>query len=149
MNLIDLETRIDRTLRRFPAPPAPHTLLPRVLAAVQEWSQRPWYSRAWFTWPIGGQIISAAALILVVIGGAFLTMSAQATIDQTVGRLLSGVMPVAQQAEAMFNAARVVWHAVVEPLAVYAFAVVAVMFLACVAFGTALSHVAFGRAVHS
>ena len=39
--------------------------------------------------------------------------------------------------------------AVVEPLAVYAFAVVAVMFLACVAFGTALSHVAFGRAVHS
>jgi hypothetical protein len=49
----------------------------------------------------------------------------------------------------MLNAARVVWHAVVEPLAVYAFAVVAVMFLACVAFGTALSHVAFGRAVHS
>ena len=149
MNPIDLETRIDRTLRRFPTPRAPHTLLPRVLAAVQEWSQRPWYSRAWFTWPIGGQIVSAAALILVVLGAAFLTMSAQAVIDQTAARLLSGVTPVAQQAEAMLNAARVVWHAVVEPLAVYAFAVVAVMFLACVAFGTALSHVAFGRTVHS
>jgi hypothetical protein len=149
MNPIDLETRIGRTLQRFPAPRAPHTLLPRVLAAVQEWSLRPWYSRAWFTWPIGGQVISAAALILFVIGAAFLTMSAQAAIDQTAARLLSGVMPVAQRAEAMFNATRVIWRAVVEPLAVYAFAVVAVMFLACVAFGTALSHVAFGRAVHS
>ena len=149
MNPIDLETRIDRTLRRFPTPRAPHTLLPRVLAAVQEWSQRPWYSRAWFTWPIGGQIVSAAALILVVVGAAFLTMSAQAAIDQTAARLWSGVMPVALRAEAMFNAARVVWYAVVEPLAVYAFAVVAVMLLACVAFGTALSHVALGRAVHS
>jgi len=149
MNPIDLETRIDRTLRRFPAPRAPRTLLPRVLAAVQEWSQRPWYSRAWFTWPIGGQIVAAAALILVAVGAAFLTMSAQAAIDQSAARLLSGVMPVAQRAEAMLNAARVVWHAVGEPLAVYAFAVVAVMFLACVAFGTALSHVAFGRTVHS
>ena len=34
----------------------------------RHWSQRPWYSRAWFTWPIGGQIVSAAALILVVVG---------------------------------------------------------------------------------
>src|SRR4029450_211629 len=122
MNPIDLETRIDRTLRRFPAPRAPQTLLPRVLAAVQEWSQRPWYSRAWFTWPIGGQIISAAALILVVIGAAFPARGAAAAIDAAAARLLSGVMPVAQRAEAMFNAVRLVWRAVVEPLAVYAFA---------------------------
>ena len=149
MNPEDLERLADRERRRLPAPRAPLTLLPRIMAAVEAWAGRPWYSRAWFTWPIGGQIVSAAALILVVIGAAFLTMSAQAAIDQTAARLLSGVMPVAQRAEAMLNAARVVWHAVVEPLAVYAFAVVAVMFLACVAFGTALSHVAFGRAVHS
>ena len=149
MKPIDLETRIDLTLRRFPAPRAPLTLLPRVLAAVQEWSQRPWYSRAWFTWPIGGQIVSAAALILIVIGGALLTTSAQTVVDRTATQLLSGVMPVAHRAEAMLNAARVVWRAVVEPLAVYAFAVVVLMFLACVAFGSALTHVAFGRAVHS
>ena len=149
MNPIDLETRIDRTLRRLPAPRAPLTLLPRVLAAVQEWSQRPWYSRAWFTWPIGGQIVSAAALILVVVAGALLTTSAQAVVDQATTRLFSGVMPAAQEVEAMLNAARVVWHAVVEPFAVYAFAVVVLMWLACVAFATALGHVAFRRAVHS
>ena len=64
MNPTDLETLVDRELRRLPALRAPHTLLPRVLAAVQRWSQRPWYARAWFTWPIGGQIASAAALVL-------------------------------------------------------------------------------------
>jgi len=149
MNPIDLEARIDRTLRRLPAPRAPLTLLPRVLAAVQEWSQRPWYSRAWFTWPIGGQIVSAAALILIVIGGALLATSAQAVVAQITARLLSGVMPVAHRTEAMVNATRVVWHAVLEPFAAYAFAVVVLMWLACVAFATALGHVAFRRAVHS
>ena len=149
MNPIDLETRVDRALRRLPAPRAPHTLLPRVLAAVREWSQRPWYARAWFTWPIGGQILSAAALMLIVVGSALVMMSAQSALDQTTARALSSVMPVAHRAEATLNAVRVVWHAVIEPLAPYAFALVVVMCLACVAFGTALNHVAFGRAVHS
>ena len=149
MNQIDLETLVDRALRRRPARRAPHTLLPRVLAAVQAWSQRPWYTRAWFTWPVGGQIISAAALILIVVGSALVMMSAQSALDQTTARLLSGVTPVAHQAEAMLNAARVVWRAVIEPFAGYAFVLVALMCLACVAFGTALNHVAFRRAVHS
>jgi hypothetical protein len=149
MNQIDLETFVDRALRRLPAPRAPHTLLPRVLAAVHQWSQRPWYARAWFTWPIGGQIVSAAALLLVVAGSALLMMSAQSAIDQTMARLFGGVTPVAHQAEAMLNAARVVWRAVIEPFAGYAFVLVLLMCLACVAFGTALNHVAFRRAVTS
>ena len=149
MNTIDLETLVDRGLRRLPAPRAPYTLLPRVLAAVQEWSQRPWYARAWFTWPIGGQIVSAAALILIVVGSALLMMSAQSALDQTMARLFGGVTPLAHQAEAMLNAARVVWRAVVEPFAGYAVVLVALMCLACVAFGTALNHVAFRRVVTS
>jgi len=149
MNTSDLEALVDRALRRLPAPRAPHTLLPRVLAAVQEWSQRPWYTRAWFTWPIGGQIVSAAALILIVVGSALLMMSAQTALGQTTARLLSGVTPVAHQVEAILNATRVVWRAVIEPFAGYAFVLVALMCFACVAFGTALNHVAFRRAVHS
>jgi len=149
MNPIDLETLVERALRRLPAPRAPHTLLPRVLAAVQEWSQRPWYARAWFTWPIGGQIVSAAALILIVVGSALLMMSAQSALDQTTARIFGGVTPVAHQAEAMLNAARVVWRAVIEPFAGYVFVLVALMCLACLAFGTVLNHVAFRRAVTS
>ena len=48
-------TLVDRELRQLPSPRAPHTLLPRVLAAVEQWTRRPWYARAWFTWPLGGR----------------------------------------------------------------------------------------------
>src|SRR6185436_18949429 len=68
MSFDDLERRVHEELRRLPAPLAPSTLLPRVLAAVDAWARRPWYERAWFTWPLGWQIVSAAALALAVYG---------------------------------------------------------------------------------
>ena len=149
MHPADLETLVDRELRRLPAPRAPHTLLPRVLAAVQQWSQRPWYARAWFTWPAAAQIASAAALIVVLVASALLIANVQIAVGQSSARLLSGVAPLAQRAEATINAARVVWRALIEPLLVYAFGLVVLMCLACAAFGSALNHVAFRRAVHS
>ncbi len=149
MRPADLETFVDTELRRLPLPRAPLTLLPRVLAAVQQWSRRPWYARAWFTWPLAGQIASAAALMLIVVASAILIASAQTAVYEMAARLLSGVTPVAQRAEAALNAARVVWRVLIEPLTVYAFVWVVLMCLACAAFGTALNHVAFRRAVHS
>jgi negative regulator of sigma E activity len=149
MHPADLETFVDTELRRLPLPRAPLTLLPRVLAAIQQWSRRPWYARAWFTWPLAGQIASAAALMLIVVASAILIASAQAAVYEMAARLLIGVTPVAQRAEAAVNAARVVWRVLIEPLTVYAFVWVVLMCLACAAFGTALNHVAFRRAVHS
>jgi hypothetical protein len=148
MHPIDLETLVDRELRQLPALRAPHTLLPRVLAAVQQWSQRPWYARAWFTWPVAAQIASAAALVLILVGSALLIAGAQIAVDETSARFLSRVAPLARSAEATVNAARVVWRALIEPLLVYAFGLVVLMCLACAAFGTALNHVVFRRAVH-
>jgi hypothetical protein len=149
MHPVDLEHLVDRELRQLPAPRAPHTLLPRVLAAVQRWSRRPWYARAWFTWPLAGQIASAVALILIVVGSAMLMASAETAVGHTMARFISGVAPLAQRVEATMNAARVLWRALIEPLVVYAFGLVVLMCLACAAFGTALNHVAFRRAVHS
>ena len=63
----DLERVAQRALERLPAPRAPHTLLPRVMAAVQQWTRRPWYARAWVTWPLGWQALSTAALVLLLI----------------------------------------------------------------------------------
>ena len=60
MSFDDLERRVHDELRRLPAPLAPGTLLPRVLAAVDAWARRPWYARAWFTWPIGLRVASVA-----------------------------------------------------------------------------------------
>jgi hypothetical protein len=65
MDRSNLERRIAWELAHLPSPAAPPTLLPRVMAAVQAWATRPWYERAWTTWPIGWQV---AALALFAIG---------------------------------------------------------------------------------
>src|SRR4051812_40277878 len=115
MQPVDLETIVARELRRLPSPRAPHTLLPRVLAAVQEWSRRPWYARAWFTWPAAAQIASVPALFLIIVGGAVLIATAQMVAGDALARALSVAPPIPQRPEATMNAARVVWRALVEP----------------------------------
>ena len=62
MDPVDLERLIDRELRSLPAPRAPRTLLPRVMAAANEAANRPWYSRTWLQWPVGWQLASALVL---------------------------------------------------------------------------------------
>lgn len=145
----DLERLADRELRRLPAPRAPHTLLPRVMAAVQAWAGRPWYSRAWFTWPLGWQVVSAAALVLVVIGGAMLAPRIQAAGSSAIAAVqivVGGVPDVTRPVETTANSARILWRTLLEPLASYALVVVVLMLLACAAFGTALNHVVIERA---
>ena len=145
----DLETRVQRELKRLPAPRAPHTLLPRVMAAVQAWAGRPWYSRAWFTWPLGLQVASAAALALVIAGGVVLAPAAEAAAANalTAVRIVAtGGADVARPIETTASSARILWRTLLEPLASYALVVVVLMFLACAVFGTALNHVVIERA---
>ena len=121
-------------LRQLPLPAAPHTLLPRVMAAAQAWARRPWYSRAWFTWPLGWQAASIALLcVLCVLGvGAVLLLPSAAS---AVARMAS------------VNVAVVLWRTFVRPVAPYAFAFAALMCLACAVFGAALNHVVLRRTV--
>ena len=67
-----LARRIGRELASLPPPRAPRTLLPRLLAAVD----RPWYARAWLTWPVEAQLASAIALAAVIAGGGLLLAAA-------------------------------------------------------------------------
>jgi hypothetical protein len=148
MRHADLETYVGRELSRLPLPRAPHTLLPRVLAAVEQWSERPWYGRAWFTWPLGWQIVSLAALSLLV-AAAVLMPSAQAVVSDATSRLAPGLMgevaKTAHRVEATMNAGRVLWRVLLEPLTAYGFGLVVLMSLACAALGTALNRVVLGR----
>ena len=128
MTFGDLERHVARELRRLPSPVAPHTLLPRVLAAVDAWARRPWYTRAWFTWPAGWQAASIVAVLLVA-AGIWMLPPAPASLIVTT------------------NASRVVWRTMVEPFLVYAFGIVVIMCVACAVFGTALNHLVFGRAL--
>lgn len=130
MPFADLEQRVDRELRRLPAPRAPHTLLPRVLAAVEAWVNRPWYTRAWFTWPLGWQVASVALLALAVAGVWMLPPAPPSVVVTT-------------------NAGRVLWRTIIEPFLAYAFVIVVIMCLACAAFGAALSYVFVERAEQS
>jgi len=130
MQFSDLEQKVDRELKRLPAPRAPHTLLPRVLGAVDAWARRPWYTRAWFTWPLGWQVASVVALGLIAAGAWMLPPAPSSLVVTT-------------------NAGRVLWRTILEPFLAYAFAIVVVMCLACAAFGAALSYVFVERAEQS
>lgn len=56
------EGELDRALQRLPDRPAPSTLIPRVLAALEARACRPWYRREWSTWPRPFQGLSLAVL---------------------------------------------------------------------------------------
>ena len=149
MNTPDLETRVDRELRHLPAPRAPHTLLPRVMDAVQAWAERPWYTRAWVTWPLAWQVVSVAALMAIVAGGAVLlphAWSAAASVGAAFASDDTAV--VSQQVADTTNSARILWRTLLEPLLTYVFGIVVLMVLACVAFGTALNYVVIEKAAH-
>ena len=122
----DLERRVHAELRRLPAPLAPATLLPRVLAAVDAWARRPWYERAWFTWPLGWQIVSAAALALAVYG-------------------TWNLPPLPASIVATTNAGGVIWRTLIEPLLGYVVGLVVLMCLACAVFGAALNYLFLER----
>jgi len=60
------EARLDRELKRLPDRPAPATLMPRVLAAIQARARLPWYRQDWSTWPRFAQGFSLAVLSLLL-----------------------------------------------------------------------------------
>jgi hypothetical protein len=147
---VDLETLVDRALRQLPPPAAPATLLPRVMAALQEGTERPWYERAWFTWPAGWKAASIAALILLVVGGAMVFPTVQARAADAVSTytadVVADVAGLAGSVETTTSAAQVVWRTLLEPFVTYAFALVVLMCLVCVALGAALNFVLLERA---
>ena len=145
----DLAKQVDRALRALPTPRAPRTLVPRVMAAVEQ-SLAPWYSRAWVTWPAVWQIVSAAALVLLVVGVARIGPAAEAVADG-IGSRASVAMPASvvafiSWAGSFIDAGRILWRVIVEPVIGYVVLFVVVMCVACLAFGTALNRVALGGA---
>jgi hypothetical protein len=144
----DLERVAHRELRRLPTPRAPHTLLPRIMAAVEAAPARPWYTRAWRMWPTGWQVASVAALLLLVSGAVVLAPRAEAMASNVIAtiQVFAGGVSEAAPVETTANTARILWRTLLQPLATYALVVVVLMFLACAVFGTALNHVVIERA---
>jgi hypothetical protein len=144
----DLERLAHRALQRLPPPRAPHALLPRIMAAVDTMPARPWYTRAWFTWPVAWQAVSIAVVALLVSGAVLIGPRVQAAASSVIAavHLIAGGVSDAAPVETTANSARILWRTLLEPLATYALVVVVLMLLACAVFGTALNHVVIERA---
>jgi hypothetical protein len=153
MHPVELQQRIDRELKSLPGLRAPETLLPRVLAAVRHWADRPWYARAWFTWPMWWRVVSAAALLAVLAGvGVALPVVQDSVAARTAGVHLPvsvDVAAVAKRVVVMASALQTLWVAIAGPFVAYAFLLLVLMGLLCAACAAALNRVAFGRTAHS
>jgi hypothetical protein len=153
MDPADLERLADRRLRALPTPRAPRTLLPRIMAALAQEARRPWYARAWMSWPLQWQLASGAVAVLVMVAATWTGPTVAAVLLEyaTASSLpaSSYLAGAARTAESVWDAARIVWN-VVEPVAQVAAVLLLVMSMACVAFGTALDRViALGGASES
>jgi hypothetical protein len=122
----ELERRVHDELRHLPGPLAPATLLPRVLAAVDAWARRPWYARAWFTWPLAWQLASVAFVVLA-------------------GYAMWIAPPLPASVVATTSAGGVIWRTLIEPLLGYVVGLVVLMGLACAVFGAALNYLFLER----
>ena len=74
MDPVDQDERLDRALKGLPAPRAPRSLLPRVLAATVD---RPApAATGWSTWPLGLRVAASVVfLALVAVASMFFAVS--------------------------------------------------------------------------
>lgn len=119
MDPADFDVQLDRELKALPAPRAPRTLLPRVLAATV---QNPSAARpsGWFTWPLAWRLASVAVVLLVATG----TWMFAATPPETVSEAATAAGEVA-------TLLRVFWDVMFQPVATYVFILGISLALAC------------------
>jgi hypothetical protein len=150
MNPVDLQELVDRELKRLPGPRAPRSLLPRVLAATVEQPELPWYRSAWVTWPLAWQAVSIAAVALIAAGAWFAVPLVAQLLSSSSWTSVSAVpermVTVGRTASETATVVRLFWRVLIEPVAVYLFALALSLSLACALIWTALERLALGGA---
>ena len=133
----ELRELVHRELAQLPAPRAPRTLLPRVLAAIQQ-QPRPWYGLPWIHWPGLWKGLSVAAVAGLVLGFSFVSPDVDPGV---IGKVRFQTHALAGNALAHVRAVQVLWRVLLEPYVVHVFALVTVMCAASAVFGGALTNV--------
>lgn len=147
MNQFDLQQMLDRELKRMPAPRAPRSLLPRVLAATVHGVPARTQS-GWLAWPRSWQIASAA-LLLVLAAGAWMLWPILMTVDfgaRPPGNAPSRIATVVRSADEGAAIVRVLWQVVLQPIATWVSVLAIALTLACGVLWTALERFALGGA---
>ena len=148
----DLQQLVDGELKRLPAPGAPPTLLPRVLASTIGRTPAPWYARPWLAWPRAWQIASATLLVAIGVGLSTLVAAVQRAPGPVASRVAAGVPGRIRVWTGAFSQAatlmRVLWQVLLEPAAFWLLVVTVSLSLACAVLWSALERDAVGGASH-
>ncbi len=145
----EVERALDRSLARLPAPRAPRSLLPRVMAAVVTPSA-PWYARPWLTWHPALQTVS----LVVVLAGVTFVWMAWSRPEATFAALSSVASPemtswtsaAARRTNQISTLMSLLWDVVLGPIAIFVLVLAVFVAVACAAAWTAVSRVALGGA---
>ena len=144
----ELERQVHRALVALPAPRAPRTLRPRVMAAVA-----PVVGRPWFTWRWPVQVAAATALCVVV--GALvwqwpvLVSAVVPSLPSPVHEGTARMAAFAEANQALVRLLELTWVGVVAPVARVALVISVLLCTACAVCLAALSRVALGGASQS
>ncbi len=148
----ELARLVDRELKRLPAPQAPATLLPRVMAAVRARAGEA-APRTWMAWPLAWRLGSAAAAAVLIAGLVWAWPVVQSQVFVQLAALAEGplfrIVDAWRELGAVSTAAGVIWRTVVQPLGWVVLPLVLLMWVACATFGAALGRVALGGATQS
>jgi hypothetical protein len=146
----ELERIVDRRLKALPAPRAPHTLLPRVMRAVEDLTRCVRRPLGWFAWPMLWRVASGVALALVIVTlvsawpqavTRFETIATQVSVP--VAGVWASLERVARVPSALAGATAAVWRTLLlPPDSSYLLVFVALMLAACALGGAALRSLA-------
>ncbi len=145
-----LEAEIDAVLEGLPDRPAPRTLLPRVMAAIEARAALPWYRQSWQTWPASIRVVCLVVLISVF-GGICLAgwklpqADAYASTVREVGRWLSTLGAVWDLFSTLLNAVVLMVKQLPGPLITGCVVALALAYALCIALGAAWMRLAFPR----
>jgi hypothetical protein len=147
MNPIDLERLVDAELKRLPAPRAPRTLLPRVLAAVDAQQQHAKPARGWAFWPRAWQFAGGVVMAAVLVGIWRLATVAGPFISELLPAVgLGRAAALTRGADDAATVVRVLWEVLLQPVATYVSILAISLALACALFWTAVERLAPGGA---
>lgn len=147
MNPIDLERLVDAELKRLPAPRAPRTLLPRVLAAVDAQQQHAKPARGWAFWPRAWQFAGGVVMAAVLVGIWRLATLAEPFISELLPAVgLGRAAAFTRGADDAATVVRVLWEVLLQPVATYVSILAISLALACALFWTAVERLAPGGA---
>jgi hypothetical protein len=144
----DLEKLIHQELQKLPELTAPATLIPGVLAAIQQRAAAPWWRRAWWDWPAPAKALFAL-LALATAGlatGGFWWLGSGATpLAGPITERLNSIGSLWDALAPLSEAGGLLWQKAGYPLAIGALVLSMSFYLFCLGLGTVFVRVAVKR----